>query len=358
MQSMPEDAADIPEETVRFLWQEYERVQKPVIVEKERSCYMVFGLQENLVILGPAYLYGISAGNPPADLPCLLPEKAAACLSTICYLMTENYISEKELLQSQPDSTQLWEQNAVKKFMLFSEEDGERYGYDTEEAWLAAIERGELAHQDADMKRTYQELYRVGVLTEQGEQKQAEYMMVSAITLASRASIRGGADPHLAYELSDLYMQKLSAAPGLLAAMQVGMDAVNAFNDLVKKHLEQANRNIYCEQVKNYIGRHIREKIRISDIAAYVGLNSSYLTHLFTESEGMPIKTYIMQERLKLAANLLKNTNETVGMISDYLHFNSQSYFTSCFRKAYGMMPTEYRQKNKNFSRSTIKYDN
>lgn len=83
----------------------------------------------------------------------------------------------------------------------------------------------------------------------------------------------------------------------------------------------------------------------MKDIAEHVGLSGSYLASLFQKEEGISIKQYIMQERLSLATNLLKNTDESIGTISDYLAFNSQSYFTSHFRERYGMTPTEYRQK-------------
>ena len=36
-------------------------------------------------------------------------------------------------------------------------------------------------------------------------------MMVVAITLASRAAIRGGADPFMAYQVSDVYLQNCPA---------------------------------------------------------------------------------------------------------------------------------------------------
>ena len=81
------------------------------------------------------------------------------------------------------------------------------------------------------------------------------------------------------------------------------------------------------------------------DIAEHVGLSSSYLAAMFQREEGISIKQFMMQERLSLAANLLKNTDESIGTISDYLAFNSQNYFTSHFRERYGMTPTEYRQK-------------
>lgn len=180
--------------------------------------------------------------------------------------------------------------------------------------------------------------------------KQLEYMYVTAITLASRATIRGGVDPYKAYQVSDMYLQKLSECKGIYKMVQVGMEGIDSCNRLVQTHLEHAGNNPYCESIKNYIGRHIKEPIRIGDIADHVGLSSSYLSSMFVKEEGISIKQYIMQERLKLAANLLKNTDESVGTISDYLAFNSQSYFTSHFRETYGMTPTEYRQRNKIFN--------
>ncbi len=294
---------------------------------------------------GKKYLFERIRTERKLSIPYVPYSRAVSCLSTVCFLATGIYRDEREFLQLS-DKTEDEIRTEIIHNLFYHEEEEKRYSYSDELKWLGAIERGELENpDDVDLTSMFEHLYRVGVLTIQGDLKQAEYMMVVAITLASRAAIRGGADPFMAYQVSDVYLQKLSGCDNLRDMGKTGLEGVSAFNTLVRQHLESVGGNPYCEKTKTYVVRHIREKIRMKDIAEHVGLSGSYLASLFQKEEGISIKQYIMQERLSLATNLLKNTDESIGTISDYLAFNSQSYFTSHFRERYGMTPTEYRQK-------------
>lgn len=329
-----------------------------VYSEPSGICFLLFFCGENLAALGPVavrritemeekkYLFERIRTERKLSIPYVPYSRAVSCLSTVCFLATGIYRDEREFLRLSDRTEDEIRTEIIHNVFYHEEEEENRYSYSDELKWLGAIERGELENPgDVDLTSMFEHLYRVGVLTIQGDLKRAEYLMVVAITLASRAAIRGGADPFVAYQVSDIYLQKLSGCDNLRDMGKTGSEGVSAFNTLVRQHLESVGGNPYCEKVKTYVAHHIREKIRMKDIADHVGLSSSYLASLFQKEEGISVKQYMMQERLSLAANLLKNTDESIGTISDYLAFNSQSYFTSHFRERYGMTPTEYRQK-------------
>lgn len=94
----------------------------------------------------------------------------------------------------------------------------------------------------------------------------------------------------MAYQVSDVYLQKLSGCDNLRDMGKTGLEGVSAFNTLVRQHLESVGGNPYCEKTKTYVVRHIREKIRMKDIAEHVGLSGSYLASLFQKEEGISIK--------------------------------------------------------------------
>jgi AraC-like DNA-binding protein len=96
--------------------------------------------------------------------------------------------------------------------------------------------------------------------------------------------------------------------------------------------------------VKEYIDLHKEDEIRLKDIAREFGYTEYYLTKKFHNETGTTIKEYIRDVRLEYSKYLLKHEKEPVREISDRLRFTSQSYFTDCFRKKYGMTPNEYRQ--------------
>ena len=354
----------LPEGLFSELLSYYDQWKQPVIyTDGQTIIYMLFEFLEYLVVMGPVavrrmreeekktYIFQRLRTEENISIPYVPLRKAASCLSTISYLVNDKYYKEEDILKLGKRREEDIQENVARD--LFYVEDGddeERYQYDFEQKWVEQIEKGEMQFPEMEVAQIYENLYRVGTLSSTGDKKQGEYMMVSALTLASRAAIRGGVDPYQIYQISDVYLQKLSACENLFEIGKVGVEAIGLFNSMVKQHLESSGNNIYCEKAKNYIGRHIREKIRVQDIADNVGLSSSYLSSLFVKEEGISIKQYMIQERLTMAANLLRNTDESIGTISDYLAFNSQSYFTSHFREQFGMTPTEYRQRNGNFT--------
>ena len=58
------------------------------------------------------------------------------------------------------------------------------------------------------------------------------------------------------------------------------------------------------------------------------------------------IADFIKQVKLEKAKLLLSATTMNIQEISDELAFGSRSYFSSSFQKAFGMSPSDYRNKN------------
>ena len=52
---------------------------------------------------------------------------------------------------------------------------------------------------------------------------------------------------------------------------------------------------------------------------------------------------FIRRVRLQRAAKLLKEGRLTVNEIAEQTGFSSPSYFTKCFKKEYGVLPSEYK---------------
>ena len=53
-------------------------------------------------------------------------------------------------------------------------------------------------------------------------------------------------------------------------------------------------------------------------------------------------KEYLRVERLKRAAELLKEKEYRINEICDMVGFNTSSYFTKCFLKQYGVLPKDF----------------
>ena len=60
---------------------------------------------------------------------------------------------------------------------------------------------------------------------------------------------------------------------------------------------------------------------------------------------GTSIVDFIHEERIKEAEYLLRHTDFSLSLISSYLNYSSQSYFTRIFREKRGITPQQYRDR-------------
>ena len=57
---------------------------------------------------------------------------------------------------------------------------------------------------------------------------------------------------------------------------------------------------------------------------------------------GLSTSEFIRSQRLKLAFDLIKNGQDNISEVAYAVGFNDPSYFSKCFKEAYGKSPTEY----------------
>ena len=101
---------------------------------------------------------------------------------------------------------------------------------------------------------------------------------------------------------------------------------------------------VYLKKALLYISAHLTEDIRIPELAAYAGINKSYLQSLFSRHMHCTITDYVNRKRLEQAAFLLTNSSLSVTDIAFHAGYNSRQHFGSTFEKYYGTSPRAYRQ--------------
>ncbi len=101
------------------------------------------------------------------------------------------------------------------------------------------------------------------------------------------------------------------------------------------------------EAACSYIERHLEEELSIASLAAYAGYMEYYFSKKIKRELEMTPAEYIRKKRLTKAALLLRSSDLDVQQIASRLQFCSQSYFTDCFRKEFGVSPTKYRKDGK-----------
>lgn len=97
-----------------------------------------------------------------------------------------------------------------------------------------------------------------------------------------------------------------------------------------------------CRQVKDYIKYNYMDDITVEKIAQGIGLNRRYLSRIFKEKYGMPIKEYIVSVRIKKACGFLEN-GYTVAESAFMSGYTDSFTFSKMFRKTMGVPPSEWK---------------
>mgnify|MGYP002649222336 CR=1 FL=1 len=116
------------------------------------------------------------------------------------------------------------------------------------------------------------------------------------------------------------------------------------FQDETKATLSDGQQNIIEQKVIPYIREHFSESLTVTEIAADAALNPQYMMRLFKKKTGISVLEFVTNCRMKMAKELLKNTDWNNEIVSDKLGYASSGYFIKLFKKTFGMTPREFRK--------------
>lgn len=261
-------------------------------------------------------------------------------MCTTNYMLTGKKVTEDEILSRESGLERQWYENKADYQIFQYEEDKSRPSYEEEMLWLKKIEEGRLG-KDSDV------ISGTGTVAKDSDYKQLEYMVVLGVGLSTRAAIRGGVPPFICYETSDLFLQKVSKCQKMDEIMEIGAQAPVIFSDLVAEYKKKNRSGILVEQCKDYIAKHLYKVFTVEQMATELNVNRSHMTRKFKAKTGISIQEYIIDERLRVAANLLKFSNKSVGQVAEYMQFHNYGRFSKYFKRKYEMTPLKYRELNK-----------
>ncbi len=84
----------------------------------------------------------------------------------------------------------------------------------------------------------------------------------------------------------------------------------------------------------------------IDDLSREYLISTATLKNTFKGIYGQPIGTYMKEYRMKQAAVLLRQTQDTIAEIANKVGYENQSKFASAFRDVMKIAPVEYRNQN------------
>lgn len=96
--------------------------------------------------------------------------------------------------------------------------------------------------------------------------------------------------------------------------------------------------------VRDWLETHSGEVVRLTTLARLAGCSASLINRLFRQQFGLPPYEYLLQCRLRLAAQRLRESAQSLADIAYEAGFADQSHLQRLFRRAYGTTPQAYRQ--------------
>lgn len=268
-----------------------------------------------------------------------------------CNLFRQDLITKYDLIYA--NCTELSQDSEIVKnysSLIFErhEQEEPHNPYEQEVREFMSIELGDVEMLKDSITEDYSG--KIGILSKD-KLRNIKNLGIVLTTLASRAAIRGGLLPEISFSMSDVFIQKIEEMtdPFALHAFirQIEFQYAQAVAQIKAKNSGQTTKstNIWIERSKDYIFKHLHEKIRIQDIAKHLHLNANYLSELFKRHEHMTLTDFILKEKIKLTKNLLSYSPYSYSEIAAYLGFSSQSHLGKVFKKYTQMTLRQYREK-------------
>ena len=105
--------------------------------------------------------------------------------------------------------------------------------------------------------------------------------------------------------------------------------------------------DIVCSVQEFVVDNFTNNEISLDMVAKHVYVHPSYVSRIFSKQFNSHFRSYINGLRINLAADMLANTDKSVGDICHEVGFSDHSYFNKVFKQLRGVTPSEYRNQIK-----------
>jgi AraC-like DNA-binding protein len=281
-------------------------------------------------------------------VPSMIVSEVVEVLLLMHNLAHDHELIPEELLEHNfEDHLQSAKKNYVDKFFQDRETDAWHNSYQQEVREFDSIMNGDILK----LKESWAEDYggEMGRLADD-ELRNMKNLGIVVITLASRAAMRGGLHPEISYSLSDAFsleIERLNTNEDITRLIRnAEMEYTLLVHELSKKSRIQPSviyTHPYVHKIQEFILKNLHKDLQISEIAEMLEVTPNYLSALFRKNTGKTIQTYMTEEKMKYAEQLLLYSERPISEISSSLGYSSQSYFGKVFKNFSGYAPSEYK---------------
>jgi transcriptional regulator GlxA family with amidase domain len=163
------------------------------------------------------------------------------------------------------------------------------------------------------------------------------------MTMAVRASIKGGLDDEKAFEIARNYCLRMDKSSDVqsIASMTYNM-ALNLCREVYRIGIK-SSLSPDIRKCCTFISCNLYTPLSLKILAKATNMSTRSLSERFHKEMNITPMAYVQKCRIHEAKFLLFYTEYSLLDISNALHFSSQSYFTNIFRQFTGITPKQYR---------------
>lgn len=103
--------------------------------------------------------------------------------------------------------------------------------------------------------------------------------------------------------------------------------------------------NLLVQNAIRYVEVHYSGRITLKDMSGELHLSPNYLCELFKRHTGKNLMEYVTEYRMIKARAYLNHVEYKVSEVAEMVGYKEAKYFSSAFKKIYGITPLEYRNK-------------
>ena len=129
----------------------------------------------------------------------------------------------------------------------------------------------------------------------------------------------------------------------LLILKQLSISIAVSLIRLVAISTEKSDTNL--QKILDYMKENVESDFSLDDISSIFQMSKSSVIRKFKENTGITPYDFFMELKIGRALELLNDSKNRVIDVAVQCGFKNHSHFSSVFKKATGLTPTEYRHK-------------
>ena len=139
-------------------------------------------------------------------------------------------------------------------------------------------------------------------------------------------------------ELSELYMKQCYLSDDMLSSL------INLISNIVFENAIEIDYDKFIKTATDYIDKNLSGALTVDVLCRELFVSKNQLYKSFHSFFSCTVNEYVTSRRIAVAAEMLKNTEESVQDIAETVGLPNYTYFSKLFKKRTGISPHAYRK--------------